>query len=181
MIEDETRKRLIDKMISLRNVKATDIEQLLLIENEGFPLEEAATKEAFVERIRLIPDTFIVAEREGVILGYINGPVMNELYITDDLFEKINKNPKKGGYQSVLGLAVSKQVRNQGIAKMLMEKMEELVEENEREGITLTCKQELVSFYEKMGFVNHGMSESKHGGVNWYNMVKSREIKQNVR
>ena len=56
-----------------------------------------------------------------------------------------------------------------------MRKWEELVEENERKGITLTCKQELVSFYEKFGFVNHGMSESKHGGVSWYNLVKLRE------
>ena len=50
--------------------------------------------------------------------------------------------------------------------------MEKLVEENERLGITLTCKQELVSFYEKYGFVNYGMSKSQHGGVTWYNMVK---------
>jgi ribosomal protein S18 acetylase RimI-like enzyme len=159
-------------MISLRNVQAADLEQLLLIENEGFSLEEAATKEAFVVRIQLISDTFIVAEKEGEILGYINGPIINQPYITDDLFEEIKKNPNKGGYQSVLGLAVSKQARNQGIAKMLMEKMEELVRENERQGITLTCKQELVPFYEKFGFVSHGLSESKHGGVSWYNMVK---------
>jgi len=159
-------------MISLRNVQATDLEQLLLIENEGFPIEEAATKEAFVERIQLIPDTFIVAEKQGEILGYLNGPIIHQPYITDDLFEKIKENPKKGGYQSVLGLAVSKQHRNQGIAIMLIEKMEELVGENEREGITLTCKQELVPFYKKLGFVSHGMSESQHGGVRWYNMVK---------
>ena len=62
-----------------------------------------------------------------------------------------------------------------GIAKNLIEKIEDLVEENEREGITLTCKQELVSFYEKFGFVNHGLSESKHGGVRWYNLVKLRK------
>lgn len=159
-------------MISLRIVQATDLDQLLLIENEGFPIEEAATKEAFVERIQLIPDTFIVAEKGGEIQGFINGPIINQPYITDDLFEKIKENPKRGGYQSILGLAVSKQARNQGIAKILLEKMEELVLENEREGITLTCKQELVSFYEKVGFVNHGMSESQHGGVRWYNMVK---------
>jgi len=159
-------------MISLRNVQAADLEQLLLIENEGFPIEEAATKEAFVERIQLIPDTFLVAKREGKILGYINGPIINHPYITDDLFERIKENPKRGGYQSILGLAVAKQARNRGIAKILMEKMEELAKENEREGITLTCKQELVSFYEKLGFVNHGMSESQHGGVCWYNMVK---------
>lgn len=162
-------------MMSLRNVQVTDLEQLLLIENEGFSIEEAATKEAFVERIQLIPDTFIVAEKEGKILGYINGPIIHQLYITDDLFTKIKANPNRGGYQSILGLAVSNQARNQGIAKILMEKVEELVKENEREGITLTCKQKLVSFYEKLGFVNHGMSESQHGGVRWYNMVKLKE------
>ncbi|KAB2328770.1 GNAT family N-acetyltransferase [Cytobacillus depressus] len=162
-------------MITLRIVQPTDLEQLLFIENEGFSIEEAATKEALMERIKLIADTFIVAEKEGEILGYINGPIINQPYITDNLFKEIKENPKRGGYQSVLGLAVSKQARNQGIAKILIEKMNELVEENKREGITLTCKQELVSFYEKFGFVSHGMSESKHGGVSWYNMVKLRE------
>jgi len=159
-------------MFTMRNVQASDLEQLLHIENEGFTVEEAATKEAFIERIQLIADSFIVAEKEGKILGYINGPVINQPYITDDLFTEIKSNPKRGGYQSVLGLAVSKKNRKQGIAKSLLDKMQELVKENEREGITLTCKQELVPFYENLGFVNHGLSVSKHGGVNWYNMVK---------
>lgn len=166
---------MIDKMISLRNVQTSDLEQLLNIESEGFSIEEAATKEAFEERIQLIADTFIVAEKEGEILGYINGPIINQPYITDNLFKEIQENPKRGGYQSVLGLAVSKQARNQGIAKILIEKIEELVKENDREGITLTCKQELVAFYEKYGFVSHGLSESKHGGVSWYNLVKLRK------
>jgi ribosomal protein S18 acetylase RimI-like enzyme len=162
-------------MISLRSVQPTDLEQLLVIENEGFSIEEAATKEAMVERIQLISDTFIVAEKEGEILGYINGPIINQPYITDDLFEETKENPKRGGYQSILGLAVSKQARNQGVARVLIHKMEELVQENEREGITLTCKEELVPFYEKCGFVNHGVSESKHGGLTWYNLVKLRK------
>ncbi|WP_053367847.1 GNAT family N-acetyltransferase [Bacillus sp. FJAT-27245] len=161
-------------MISLRNVQSADLEQLITIENEGFSKEEAATRDAFVERTRLIPDTFIVAEKDGEILGYINGPIITQPYITDDLFEKITANPERGGYQSVLGLAVSKKARNQGIAKILIRKMEELVVQNERDGITLTCKSDLVPFYEKCGFVNHGMSESQHGGVRWYNMVKLR-------
>lgn len=162
-------------MISLRKVEISDLEQLILIENEGFSLEEAATKEAFLNRIQLIADTFIVAEKEGKILGFINGPVINQIYITDNLFKEIKANPKRGGYQSVLSLAVSKQARNQGIAKILMKRLEKLVEDNERDGITLTCKQELVSFYEKLGFISHGISESKHGGESWYNMVKLRE------
>ena len=117
-----------------------------------------------------------MAEESGQILGYINGPIIPHLYITDDLFEKIKKNPGKGGYQSILGLAVSNKARSRGIAKMLIRKIEELVRENGREGITLTCKKELISFYEKLGFVNHGVSESEHGGVTWYNMVKLRKV-----
>lgn len=162
-------------MISLRNVQATDLEQLLFIENEGFSNEEAATKEAFMERIKLIADTFIVAEKDGEILGYINGPIIDQPYITDDLFEKIEENPRRGGYQSILGIAVSIQARGQGIAKILIEIMEELVVKNEREGITLTCKEELIPFYERFGFVNKGLSESQHGGLSWYNLIKLRE------
>ena len=64
-----------------------------------------------MERIQLIEDTFIVAEKEGKILRYINGPIINQPYITDNLFKEIKENPKRGGYQSVLGLAVSKQAR----------------------------------------------------------------------
>lgn len=164
-------------MISLRNVQAGDLEQLLAIEDEGFSKEEAATKEAMIERIYTIADTFIVAEKDGKILGYINGPIINQPYITDDLFKTIGENPKTGGYQSILGVAVSKNARKQGVARILIEKMEELAAENKRQGITLTCKEELISFYEKLGFVDHGLSESQHGGVSWYNLVKVIENK----
>lgn len=159
-------------MIRLRNVQFSDLEQLLRIENEGFSKEEAATKEAFIQRIKLIQDTFLVAEIEGQMAGYINGPVINQMYITDDLFEKISTNPQTGGYQSILGVAVAKHWRNQGVAAVLLDKLMQCVIENKREGITLTCKQELVSFYEKLGFANHGLSQSQHGGERWYNMVK---------
>ncbi|WP_342489992.1 GNAT family N-acetyltransferase [Bacillus sp. FSL M8-0049] len=162
-------------MVILRNVQLDDLDELLVIENEGFSTEEAATKEAIIERIRLINDTFIVAEKEGNIVGYINGPVINQPYITDDLFEEIKENTSKGGYQSILGLVVSKSARNQRIAKLLVEKMEELVKENRREGITLTCKKELIPFYEKLDFKNHGRSHSQHGGFTWYNLLKLRK------
>lgn len=169
------RRRSITIMISLRNVTISDLEQLIIIENDGFSKEEAATKKAFEERINLIADTFIVAEEAGKILGYINGPIIGQPYITDDLFKEIHENPKRGGYQSILGLAVSKQARGRGIAKILFEEIEKLSADNERDGITLTCKLELVSFYEKLGFVNHGLSESQHGGVRWYNLLTTRK------
>ncbi len=52
-------------MLHIRNVKMEDLPQLVGIENLCFTKEEAATKEAFRQRIQLIPDSFFVAEEEG--------------------------------------------------------------------------------------------------------------------
>ena len=41
---------------------------------------------------------------------------------------------------------------------------------NSREKIFLTCKDYLVHYYEKFGYINEGVSESVHGGAKWYDM-----------
>jgi len=38
-------------------------------------------------------------------------------------------------------------------------------------GMILTCKKELIGFYEQFGYVNMGISDSTHGGVVWYDML----------
>lgn len=68
----------------MRQVEMADLEQLIAIENDGFTPEEAASRQAFIERIAVITDSFIVAVEDGVILGYVNGPVISQVYITDD-------------------------------------------------------------------------------------------------
>ena len=39
-----------------------------------------------------------------------------------------------------------------------------------RKGLVLTCKEKLLHYYAKFGFVNEGVSASTHGGVVWYQM-----------
>ena len=39
-----------------------------------------------------------------------------------------------------------------------------------RRGLVLTCKDRLLAYYAKFGFVNEGVSVSTHGGVVWYQM-----------
>ena len=68
----------------VRSVALAELEQLIAIENDGFTPEEAASRQAFIERVTVIPDSFIVAVEDGVILGYVNGPVISQVYITDD-------------------------------------------------------------------------------------------------
>ena len=37
--------------------------------------------------------------------------------------------------------------------------------------IIVFCDPSLIGFYEKFGYVNLGISDSKHGGVVWYDMI----------
>ncbi len=159
-------------MLTIRNVKKADLAELTEIEQLCFTKEEAATREAFEERIKLIPDSFWVAEIDGVTAGLVNGPVIKTAYITDDLFTNIKGNPAFGGNQSILGLAVHPRFQNRGIASALLSKLEKEARAKNRETITLTCKENLISFYEKWGYSNQGVSSSAHGGTVWYNLVK---------
>lgn len=159
-------------MLKIRNVEKDDLFVVTKIEQQCFPIEEAATMEIFEERIRIIPDSFLVAEINGIIAGLINGPVIEKAVITDDLFFELKANPASGGHQSVLGLAVSPEFQKQGVASALLKQLEKVSREKGRETITLTCKGDLISYYEGHGFVNHGVADSHHGGAVWYNMIK---------
>lgn len=159
-------------MINIRNVKPEDLPAIFEVETQCFDLAEAATKEAIEKRIHMIPDSFYVAEEDGVLMGYVNGPVIESAYITDDLFSQIKANPSMGGHQSVLGLAFSPKYRKRGIAAALLAHLEKVARMTIRRTITLTCKENLLAFYEKQGYFNAGISDSVHGGVTWYNMIK---------
>jgi ribosomal protein S18 acetylase RimI-like enzyme len=159
-------------MLKIRNVEMKNLPKLVVIEHLCFTKDEAATKEAFEKRIQFIPDSFFVAEEEGVIVGLVNGPVIGTANITDDLFSDIKENPESGGHQSILGLAVSPHYQKRGVASALLAHIEKEARAKKRETITLTCKQNLIRFYENFEFLNEGVSNSKHGGVVWFNMIK---------
>lgn len=159
-------------VLNIRNVKMDDLQEVVDVENLCFIDTEAATIEAFIKRIQYTSDSFFVAEEDGVIVGIVNGPVIEKEFITDDLFSESKENPSSGGHQSVLGLAVSPQYQGRGIASSLLTHLEKEAKGKNRETVTLTCKERYVPFYEKLGYVNRGLSESEHGGVTWYNMTK---------
>ncbi|MEG0283375.1 MAG: GNAT family N-acetyltransferase [Erysipelotrichales bacterium] len=158
-------------MIKIRNGKVEDLEELFIIENNCFPPSEAASREAMKQRLEIINDSFFVALENNKLVGLVNGPVINVPFISDDLFDEIIENPKTGGYQSILGLAVDPSVQRRGIAGQLLRHLEQEAIKAGRDGLSLTCKEKLIPYYESFGYKNEGVSESVHGGVTWYNMV----------
>ena len=60
----------------IRHAREDDWDDVVRIEQENFSPEEAATPEAIAERLETICDTFLIAEIDGVVAGYIEGPVI---------------------------------------------------------------------------------------------------------
>lgn len=141
------------------------------IEATNFSPEEATSPEAIRERIHLISDTFLVAEIDGEIAGYIEGPILNQRYVSDNLFCKVGKNDDSNGYILVTSLSISKSFQGQGVGTALIAALKDLAVSRSCLGISLTCHDYLIPYYEMNDFVDEGESRSTHGGAVWYNMV----------
>ena len=75
------------------------------------------------------------------------------------------------GVIAVTSLSISKDFKGQGIGTALIAALKDLAIAQKRQGISLTCHDYLIAYYEMNGFTDEGESESNHGGSSWYNMV----------
>ena len=157
--------------MNIRQMRMDEVEQIVEIEAICFPKEEAADLRSFVERVEKFGDCFLVAESEGKVIGFINGMVTNQETIADEMFENASLHRKDGVWQSVFGLDVLPEYRCRGVAAELMRAFIEMARVEGRKGCILTCKERLIPYYSKFGYVNKGVSKSQHGGAVWYDMI----------
>ena len=159
--------------MKIRQARFSDLDRILEIELENFSLEEAIPRSVFEAHLREIQTSFLVAEKEGRVLGYIEGPVVPNRHLQDQSFteEIADHSHKYGGYISVTCLSIAKEAQALGVGKRLLTALKEVALEHEREGINLTCHDYLIPYYEKHGFVNEGVSQSTFAGESWYDMV----------
>lgn len=158
-------------MYTIRTATQADLEAVTAIEAVCFPPEQAATKQAFEQRLKAFAKHFLLLEGENGVIGFVNGAVIHGRYIADEMYEDTASHDEAGAYQAVYGLDVLPGYRGQGQAHRLMEALIDRARAEGRKGVTLTCLEEKIGFYETMGFVNEGVSDSSHGGVVWYNML----------
>lgn len=157
--------------ITIRQATIDDLDSITKVEAICFPIAEAATRESFKQRINTFSKSFFVAEIEGNIIGFINGSIINETVIYDELFEDSTLHIPDGDYQTIFGLDVMPDYRNVGVAAQLMNYMIEVSKLAGRKGVILTCKEKLIHYYAKFGYINKGISKSIHGGAKWYDMI----------
>lgn len=159
--------------IVIRPAEPTDLEAVTAIEAACFPAAEAATEESFRQRLAAFTHSFLIAEKDGRPIGFINGCVTNKDELTDDLYESTALHDDDAPNVMVFGLDVIPQEQHQGFAAALMKAYIEKAESRRKKQIILTCKERLIPFYEQFGYECHGKSQSTHGGAVWYDMVLS--------
>lgn len=156
----------------IRTACPEDLDAVCRVENRCFPPAEAATRAAFKTRLTLFPERFLVAENQaGIIIGLINGCCTTEPVLGDQLYEPDCPHSLKNPWQTVFGLAVDPDYQHRGIARALMEALVQRARNGGQKGVILTCKKEKIGFYESMGYVCQGLSDSEHGGAEWYDML----------
>lgn len=154
----------------IRTATITDLDQIHYIESECFAPNEAATKEKLKQRLENYPNHFWLMFKEEKLIAFIDGFTTDTSDLTDEMFENATLHDEKGSWQMIFGLNTLPQYRKQGYASKLIKKVIETAKKEKRSGIVLTCKKELIPFYEKFGFVDEGLSSSTHGGEVWYQM-----------
>ncbi len=158
-------------MRTIRTAASADKDIIAAVEAECFPPAEAATAEQFSDRLKHYADHFLLMFEDDRLLAFVDGFVTNERDLTDEMYENAALHDEKGKWQMLFGVNTVPAYRRKGCAGELIGRFITIAREQGRMGVVLTCKDRLIRYYEKFGFVNEGLTaKSTHGGAEWYQM-----------
>ena len=136
-----------------------------------FPPEQAASPMTIAERMTHYADHFWLIEDEGgTLLALVNGLCTNEPDLSDEMYESPTMHDPDGAWQMIFGVATAPAAQGQGLATRLLRTVIETTRTHGRRGLVLTCLDDLIPFYARLGFADEGLSTSNHGGVPWHQM-----------
>ena len=156
--------------MEIRTATLKDLDAVSAVEAACFPAAEAATPAEFAERLRYYGSHFWLMFDGEKLIGFVDGMVTDQSDLTDDFYAQASLHNENGAWQMIFGVNTLPEYRRQGVAAALLERAIADTKTQGRKGLVLTCKDRLVHYYAKFGFVSEGVSESTHGGVVWYQM-----------
>ena len=145
-----------DKKLRIRTATMDDLEMIAAVEAECFPAAEAATREEFAKRLQHYSDHFWLMFEGEKLIAFVDG------------FAELHN--EYGAWQMIFGVNTIPACRRHGYAGELICRAIQDAKKQGRKGLVLTCKDRLVPYYAKFGFVNEGVSDSAHGNVVWNQM-----------
>ena len=156
--------------MTVRYALPSDLAALTAVEAACFPAAEAATEKDIKNRLDYYANHFWLLFDGDTLVSFVDGFVTDEKDLTDEMYENAALHNEKGAWQMIFGVNTLPAYRRQGCAAQLLERAIQDARAQGRKGLVLTCKDALIHYYEKFGFVNEGISASVHGNVVWYQM-----------
>jgi len=155
----------------IRTAEQKDLDALADMEDACFPPAEAATRESLKQRLDHYKNHFWLLFEKDRLVSFADGFVTNEPDLFDAMYENAGMHDEKGKWQMIFGLNTLPSCRNHGYAGQLLRRIIADAKAQGRSGVVLTCKNRLVSYYGKFGFLDEGVSgKSTHGGAVWHQM-----------
>lgn len=154
----------------IRRATEEDIKELTEVEARCFPHQEAAGEESIASRIKWFASHFLVWEENGKIISFVNGMVTQQPHLQDEMYHNASLHDEGGMWQMIFGVDTLPEYQRQGYAEKVLNAFIEQAREENRKGLVLTCKDHMISYYKKFGFVEEGISDSHHGGCAWHEM-----------
>ena len=156
--------------MEIRNATLNDLPAIAAVEAACFPAAEAATAEEFAGRLAQYANHFWLLLEEGELAAFVDGLCTDKADLTDEMYADASLHSETGAWQMIFGVNTVPRCRRRGYAEMLLRRAIADARAQGRKGLVLTCKDRLVHYYAKFGFVSEGVSGSTHGGVVWYQM-----------
>lgn len=166
--------------MNIRYATMADLDDIASVESECFPVLEAATKEEFEQRIKYYGNHFWLMFDDDKLIAFVDGFVTDEADLTDEMYENASMHNENGAWQMIFGVNTLPEYRRCGYAKELIKKAILDARKQNRKGLVLTCKESLVPYYSKFGFVDEGITDkSTHGNVLWHQMRLDFKLRNN--
>ena len=156
--------------MKIRTATMADLPAVTRLEAICFPAAEAASEESFARRLEVYPNHFWILTDGKTVVSFVNGMVTDEPDLRDEMYDSADLHNENGAWQMIFGVDTHPAYRRQGCAGRLLAHVIAEAKAQCRKGLVLTCKDALVPYYAKFGFVSEGVSQSTHGDVVWYQM-----------
>lgn len=156
--------------MEIRTAAMADLQAISALEAECFPAAEAASRESIRARLAAYPEHFWLLLDGKKLVGFVNGMVTDEPDLRDEMYGNASLHKETGAWQMIFGVDTAPAYRRRGCAGRLLAHVIAEAKRQGRKGLVLTCKEALIHYYAKFGFVSEGVSQSTHGNVQWYQM-----------
>jgi len=144
------------------------------MEQACFTKETAYPKNIVAANVTAHPDTILAAvdKKTGRVAGMLMTMFTNEEHYSDDFFKKTELHDPHGRNVMITALEVLPEYQHHGIARELMMRGLAKAKEEGKEKVYLTCADDKLGMYERMGYRRIGLSDSTWGNQSWHEMVQ---------